>query len=276
VPYKLSSYFTGNSLHLQHKDQPLNAIITSFIPHRKHVIPPRISVCCENHTKHLNTSILSGRFRWGYISISPFKVLSESSRTIIVINASVKEDRGEAKVTHPQAYCISMSLETALWTCILFTRVFFRLHVSLCLRFDGKIDQNVCLKCCLKLGKSATDINEILNEEFRKYSLNGLAAFEWHSVSRPVSGSWRWTFRATKRQHNDIKCWKDLKIHPRRPPSNNPWTLQTPLGSVVEFAQNLNKILNTRLIAAEFVPRLLTNDQKQRRIILLSWATREG
>jgi hypothetical protein len=35
--------------------------------------------------------------------------------------------------------------------------------------------------------------------------------------------------------------------------------------------------LNMRRIAAKFVPRLLTNDQKQRRINLcVSWATREG
>jgi hypothetical protein len=42
-----------------------------------------------------------------------YEVLSESSRTLIVVTASVK-DEGEAKVTLPQACCISLPYETAL------------------------------------------------------------------------------------------------------------------------------------------------------------------
>jgi hypothetical protein len=42
---------------------------------------------------------------------------------------------------------------------------------------------------------------------------------------------------------------------------------QTPLGSVMEFAQEiLTENLNMHCIAAMFVPRLLTNDQKQQRV----------
>jgi hypothetical protein len=43
-----------------------------------------------------------------------YEVLSESSRIVIVVTASVKEDEGEAKVTLLQAYCISLPHETAL------------------------------------------------------------------------------------------------------------------------------------------------------------------
>jgi hypothetical protein len=41
-------------------------------------------------------------------------MVPENSCTVIVVTASVKEERGEAKVTLPQAYCISLPRETAL------------------------------------------------------------------------------------------------------------------------------------------------------------------
>jgi hypothetical protein len=43
-------------------------------------------------------------------------------------------------------------------------------------------------------------------------------------------------------------------------------SLQTPLGSVTEFQQILTENVNMCFIAAKFVPRIFTNDQKQRRI----------
>jgi hypothetical protein len=49
-----------------------------------------------------------------------------------------KKKRGEAKVTLPQAYCISLPRDTALWKSIVFTRVLFRLCVSFCLRWMAK------------------------------------------------------------------------------------------------------------------------------------------
>jgi hypothetical protein len=41
-------------------------------------------------------------------------------------------------------------------------------------------------------------------------------------------------------------------------------SLQTPLGSVTEFQQILTENVNMCCTAAKFVPRILTNDQKQR------------
>jgi hypothetical protein len=54
-----------------------------------------------------------------------YEVLLENARTIIVVTASVKEDKREAKVTLLQAYCIGLSCDTALSTCIVFTRMLF-------------------------------------------------------------------------------------------------------------------------------------------------------
>jgi hypothetical protein len=46
---------------------------------------------------------------------------------------------------------------------------------------DGKIEQRVCIKFCLKLGKSAIKILEMLRESFGEYSLSRTVLFEWHS-----------------------------------------------------------------------------------------------
>jgi hypothetical protein len=45
---------------------------------------------------------------------------------------------GEAKVTLPKAYCISLSCDTATWTSIIFKQMLFRLPVSFCLRWMAK------------------------------------------------------------------------------------------------------------------------------------------
>jgi predicted RNase H-like HicB family nuclease len=45
---------------------------------------------------------------------------------------------------------------------------------------DGKIEQRVYIKFCVKLGKSATETLEMLREAFGEHSLNQAAVFEWH------------------------------------------------------------------------------------------------
>jgi hypothetical protein len=87
--------------------------------------------------------------------------------------------RGEAKLTLPQAYYISLPRDTALLTRIVFTRLLFRLLVLFCL--DGKIEQCVCIKFCVKLSKAATETLEILRQAFGEHSLSWTAVFEWHS-----------------------------------------------------------------------------------------------
>jgi hypothetical protein len=46
---------------------------------------------------------------------------------------------------------------------------------------DSKIEQRVCIKFCVKLGKSATETVEMLCEAFGEHSLSRAAVFEWHS-----------------------------------------------------------------------------------------------
>jgi hypothetical protein len=46
---------------------------------------------------------------------------------------------------------------------------------------DGKIGQRVCIKFCVKPGKSATETLEMLREALGQHSLSRAAVFKWHS-----------------------------------------------------------------------------------------------
>jgi hypothetical protein len=50
----------------------------------------------------------------------------------------------------------------------------------------AKLEQCVCIKFCVKLGKSATETLEMLRESFGEYSLSRTAGLERHSRLRPV------------------------------------------------------------------------------------------
>jgi hypothetical protein len=43
---------------------------------------------------------------------------------------------------------------------------------------DGKIEQRVCIKFCMKLGKSGTGTLEMLHNGFGEHSLSQTAVFE--------------------------------------------------------------------------------------------------
>jgi hypothetical protein len=46
---------------------------------------------------------------------------------------------------------------------------------------NGKIKQCVCIKFCVKLGKSAIETLEMLREAFGEHSLSQTMVFVWHS-----------------------------------------------------------------------------------------------
>jgi hypothetical protein len=60
---------------------------------------------------------------------------------------------------------------------------------------DGKIEQCVCIKFCVKLGKFATHTLVMLCEAMGKHSLSWTAVFEWHSH-----------FKARRVSAEDDKC----------------------------------------------------------------------
>jgi hypothetical protein len=46
---------------------------------------------------------------------------------------------------------------------------------------DGKTEQRVCIKFCVKLDKSSPKTLEMLHEAFGEHSLTQKVVFEWHS-----------------------------------------------------------------------------------------------
>jgi hypothetical protein len=51
---------------------------------------------------------------------------------------------------------------------------------------NGKIKQRVCIKFCMKLGRSTTETLEMLCEAFGERSLCWTVVFEWHSCFKAV------------------------------------------------------------------------------------------
>jgi hypothetical protein len=125
---------------------------------------------------------------------------------------------------------------------------------------DGKIEQRVCNKFWAKLSKSTTKTLEMLREAFGVHYLSWTMVFwlpfmfqGWSSVS------WRWrTFRATKHQHNARKCWKNLRIHPQRLSSNNPWAHRHRWDQLWSLPEDLN-----RKFEHATLPRSLFSDSWQ-------------
>jgi hypothetical protein len=92
---------------------------------------------------------------------------------------------------------------------------------------DSKIEQCVCNKFCVKLGKSDTETLEIIREAFGEHSLSWAAVFEWHSC-----------FKASRVSVEDDER------------SGQPSTSKT--------TENVEKIRTHPLIHREFVPPKMT------------------
>jgi hypothetical protein len=94
----------------------------------------------------------------------------EGFRTVIVVTASVKKkDEKGAEGNTPASLL--------LITHIVFTRVIFLTSCFVLSARDGKIEQCVCIKFCMKLGKSATESLDMLHEALEERSLRPAAIF---------------------------------------------------------------------------------------------------
>jgi hypothetical protein len=104
-------------------------------------------------------------------------VVSEGSRTVIVVTASVKEDeRGGQGHTSE-----SLLHQSAMWHHALNTHCFYTSDFStsyfVLSAMDGKVKQCVCIKFCVKLGKSTVKTHEMLHEAFGEHSLSRTVVF---------------------------------------------------------------------------------------------------
>jgi hypothetical protein len=103
---------------------------------------------------------------------------------------------------------------------------------------DGKSEQRVCIKFCVKLCKSATEILEILREAFGEHSLSQTAISQWHScfmaVRVSVEDDERSGRRSTSKTIENIETFVNSSM---KTVAEQSMGSQTPLGSVMEFAK---------------------------------------
>jgi hypothetical protein len=129
---------------------------------------------------------------------------------------------------------------------------------------DGKSDQCVSIKLCVKLGKSATVNLKMLHGVFAEHSLSRPAVFEWHSRFEAGQVSVEDVERSgrpsTSKRTENVEIIGEL-IHEDR--CRTIRELADTVGISYGVCQEIiTENLNMRRIAAKFVPRVFTNDQK--------------
>jgi hypothetical protein len=101
-----------------------------------------------------------------------------------------------------------------------------------------KIKQCVCIKLCVKLGKSATETFEMLREALGERSLSRTAVFEWHSRFKAGQVSAVDDERSGRPSTNKtIENAEKIENSTMTTVGEQSMTSQTPLGSVMEFAR---------------------------------------
>jgi hypothetical protein len=130
---------------------------------------------------------------------------------------------------------------------------------------DGKIEQHVCVKFCMKFSKCTTKTLEMLHGAFGEHSLALTAVFEWYSCFKAsrvsleddeCSGRPR-----TSKTTENVEKIQEL-IH-----EDHCQTIHEPTDTTgISYAvcqESLTENLNTHHTATKPVPRLLTIDLKQ-------------
>jgi hypothetical protein len=106
----------------------------------------------------------------------------------------------------------------------------------------GKIEQHVCIKFCVKLSKSTTEILEMLCVAFGEHSLSWTAVFEWHSSFKAgrvsVEDDKRSGQPTTNKMTENVDKFENSS---RKTVAEKFMSTHTLLGSVMEFARNLSR-----------------------------------
>jgi hypothetical protein len=177
-------------------------------------------------------------------SLMMLRGVLESSQTVIVVTASVKEDERRCQ-GHTST---SLLHQSATWhrsvnthLCIVFTWVFFLLLVSFCLQWMAK-SSNVSAPSLV--WSSANPLPKHLkcfvSEAFGEHSWSRTAVFEWHSrfeasqvsVEDDEHSGWPSTSKMTESVDKfEISSTKTIT-------AEQSMSLQTLVGSVMRFARS--------------------------------------
>jgi hypothetical protein len=104
---------------------------------------------------------------------------------------------------------------------------------------DGKIEQHVCIKFCMKLGKSTTKTLEMLRRVFGEHSLSRTVVFEWHSRFMASQVSVEDDERSGRPNNRKAaeNVEKKFKNSFTKTVAEQSMSLQTWLGSVMEYVR---------------------------------------
>jgi hypothetical protein len=103
---------------------------------------------------------------------------------------------------------------------------------------DGRIEQRVSIKLCVKLCKSVTETLEMLREALVEHSLSWTEFFNGNHVLRPVECQ----MKVTTVQSDQVpatrqKMLKKFENSTTKTVEEQSMSSQTPLGSVMEFGR---------------------------------------
>lgn len=131
-----------------------------------------------------------------------------------------------------------------------------------------KVEQRTCIKFCVKLSKTPSETLEMLRQAYGSDCLSRTSVFEWHSRFKSgresVDDNWRSGRPVTSKTDDNVDKVRDV-IHEDRRRTIRQISEMIGIGYGV-CQEILTEDLNMRRVAAKFVPRILTAEQKQRRV----------
>ncbi|KAL4100983.1 hypothetical protein QTP88_021004 [Uroleucon formosanum] len=130
--------------------------------------------------------------------------------------------------------------------------------------------QRVCIKFCLKLGENATETYTMIKTAFGEYSLSRSVTFEWYKRFKDGRQSTDDDSRSgrpsTSRKDDVVEKIKEKVRNERRLTVRE---LANEAGiSIGSCHEILTENLQMKRVAAKFVPRLLTLEQKENRLTI--------
>jgi len=146
-------------------------------------------------------------------------------------------------------------------------------HVSLHIcdfSMDVKLEQRANIKFCVKLGKSGAETFEMIRHAYRNEAMSRARCFEWHARFKRGRTSLEDDERSGRTSRRPTP--KTVETIRRRVHEDRRRTIKD-IATIVNVSYGtvqtiLTCDLNTHHVAANFVPRLLTPEQKEHRVAI--------
>ena len=135
---------------------------------------------------------------------------------------------------------------------------------------DMKLEQRANIKFCVKLGKSGAETFEMIRRAYRNETMSRARCFKWHvrfkRVGTSLEDDERWGRTSTSLTPKNVGTVRRLVHEDRRRTIKD-------IAAIVNVSHRtvqtiLTCDLNMHSIAAKFVPRLLTLEQKEHRVAI--------